>query len=308
MQPKHIQLRERRDIGEIISVYFEFLKTNLIGFLNIFIRYNGIFLLGFLGVSYLLVTGFVGTFQASGNSAINEKMITSQMYMGFGVISFFILFIITAVLNYSLAASYIINYEKSETITVDKTQVWKLVSDNLGKILLFILVLILLYVALSIVGVILALIPIIGTLAYYLLMMAFTSWVGVSFMAMLYKNLDITNAFGEGWRLVTTYFWKSVLVNLVISLLLVLIMAVVLMVPGILIGIYTFHSIDSGVDLATSPFAKIIWIIALTILLFLYTFNQSLSQFINGILYFSLHEETYNEKTRERIEQIGTSE
>jgi hypothetical protein len=31
-------------------------------------------------------------------------------------------------------------------------------------------------------------------------------------------------------------------------------------------------------------------------------------QFVNGILYYSLHEETYNEATRERIENIGTGE
>jgi hypothetical protein len=81
-----------------------------------------------------------------------------------------------------------------------------------------------------------------------------------------------------------------------------------MMIPGVLIGIHAFHSIENGVDLANSAFAKVIWTLALSIILILYSFNQSLAQFVNGILYFSLHEETYNEKTRERIEQIGAGE
>ena len=85
-------------------------------------------------------------------------------------------------------------------------------------------------------------------------------------------------------------------------------MLVVMMVPGILIGIYAFHSLDSGVDLANSAGASVVWTLALSILLILYTLNQSMIQFVNGILYFSVHEETYNEATRERIENIGAGE
>ena len=51
-----------------------------------------------------------------------------------------------------------------------------------------------------------------------------------------------------------------------------------------------------------------VWTLALSILLILYTLNQSMIQFVNGILYFSVHEETYNEATRERIENIGAGE
>ena len=80
------------------------------------------------------------------------------------------------------------------------------------------------------------------------------------------------------------------------------------MIPGVIIGVYAFHSIESGIDLANSPFAKIVWTLALSLILILYSFNQSLSQFINGILYFNLHEETYNENTRKRIDQIGAGE
>lgn len=306
MQQEHIELKQRRDLGDIINIYFEFFKKNFKPFLNIFINYNGIFILGFLGVSYLMVTGFVGLFQTS-ELGVSQEM-ESTLYLGFGGIGFILLFFATAILNYSLAASYIIAYEKNETPEIEKKKVWSLISKHVGKIILFIILLVLMYIGVFVAGIILSIIPLIGTLAYYLIMLSFTAWMGVSFMAMLYENREVTDSLTEGWKLITRNFWKSILVNLVISMLLGLLMLVVLMIPGILVGIYAFHSIESGVDLANSAFAKVVWTLALSIILILYSFNQSLSQFVNGILYFELHEETYNQNTRKRIDQIGAGE
>jgi len=56
-QEKYIELRVDRDFGDIISTYFDFFKQNLKKFTNVFLSYNGIFLIGLLIVSYLLVSG-----------------------------------------------------------------------------------------------------------------------------------------------------------------------------------------------------------------------------------------------------------
>ncbi len=305
----HIELRQRRDLGDTINIYFDFFKQNLKSFLNIFISFNGVFIIGFLGISYLLVTGFVGMFNGSELGVTNSaNELESAIYLGFGGIGFVLLFLITAILNYSLAASYMIQYEKNETPTVDKKKVRALISNNIGKIIVFILLLIVIYIGVFIAGLIISIIPFVGTIVYYIIMLAFTAWMGVSFMVMLYENRDVTDALSEGFQLIKANFWKSILVNLVIGLLLGLLMLLVLMIPGVLIGVYAFHSVENGIDLANSAFAKVIWTLALSIILILYSFNQSLAQFVNGILYFSLHEETYNEKTRERIDQIGAGE
>lgn len=308
MQHNHIPLKQRRDVGQIITAYFDFFKQNLKPFLNIFISYNGLFILGFLLVSYLMVTGFVGLYIATPDSGQGNALASAEMYFVFGFLGFFFLFIVTAILNYSLAAVYTIEYERHKGPALEKAKVWQLIRQNLGRIFLFIILMILLYLLVMGVGVVLAFIPILGTLAYYLLILGFTSWMGLSFMAMLNENKDVADAFGEGWKLLTKFFWKSVLSNLVIGLLLAILFMVVLMVPGILIGVYAFHASENGIDLAQSPVANIIWTITLAILLILYTLNQSLIQFINGVLYFSLHEEVYNEAARERIEKIGSGE
>ncbi|MGO3184033.1 MAG: hypothetical protein ACTIJ9_14500 [Aequorivita sp.] len=308
MQKKYIPLKRQRDVGEMITTYFDFLKKNFKPFLNIFISYNGLFILGFLGVSYLLVTGFIGAFVATPTFGISNDTTSYQIYFGAGLVGFFILFIITAVLNYSLAAVYMIQYEQNKGAKVEKINVWKVVRQNLGKIILFIILLMLMYLVIMIVGAVISFIPVLGTFAYYILILAYTSWMGLSFMSMINDNKEVTEAFGEGWNLLKKYFWKSVLSNLVIGMLLGILMMVVLMIPGVLIGVYAFHSLDTGVDLANSPMANVVWTLALSLVLILYTINQSLAQFVNGILYYSLHEETYNEATRERIDKIGEGE
>lgn len=308
MQKKYIPLKQQRDVGEMITAYFEFFKQNFKPFLNIFISYNSLFILGFLGVSYLLVTGFVGAYLNEPAYGFNTDTNQYELYLIFGAIGFFLLFMATTLLNYSLAAGYMIKYEQGKGETVSKRNVWEMVKQNLGKIILFVFLAVIMYVVLMVVGMIISFIPLLGTIAYYIMIMAFTSWMGVSFMAMLNDNKDVIEAYGEGFNLVKKYFWKCIGSNLVIGMLLGILFMVALMIPGILIGIYAFHSLDTGVDLANSAVANVIWTIALAFVLVLYTLNQSMLQFVNGILYYSLHEETYNEATRERIDNIGTSE
>jgi len=298
MPQKKIELRQRLDVGDIVTIYFDFLKQNIKQFANVFISYNGIFILAFLGISYLFVTGFVGL-------ANDVPESEAMMYIGFGGLAFFIVIIIVAALNYSLSAAYVSKYVVSETIDVDKKEVWKQVKDNVGNIILFVLLLIAIYIGYFIVSIILAIIPIIGSIAQSILNFAITGWFGVSFMVMLHGKQGISNSFSEGWQLVYKNFWKTVGVNFIVGILNAILLFLVLTIPGILIGIYAFHAVDSGIDLAESSVAKVVWIVALWVFFILITFAQAMSQFANSILYFSLHEQTYNEFTRAKIEQIG---
>jgi len=303
-----IKLKEKRDIGENITVYFEFFKQNLKNFVNIFIRYNGLFLIGFLGVSYLMVTGFMGSMSSTGLIGDSVDNTNNELYIGLGIVGMIFLFFITAILNYSLAASYAINYEKEPTKEVDKKAVWGLIVNRLGPVILFVFLAVIMFIVVFIAGIILSFIPLLGTFAYYALQISFVTWMGLSFMAMLYEDRDVLDAFGEGWKLLFNFFWKSVLVNLVVGILISVLMLAIYIIPGILVGIYIFHSTETGVDLEQSAVAKVIFTIAGAIFLIVACFNQSMSQLVNSVLYFSIHEETYNQEARKRIEEIGAGE
>ncbi|PHS66709.1 MAG: hypothetical protein COB12_05765 [Flavobacterium sp.] len=300
MPQKKIEFRQQLGVGDIVTFYFDFLKQNFKSYLNIFISYNGIFILAFLGISYLLITGFIGM----ANEDTMSEM-ESGLYVGFGFIAFAIVFIIVAALNYSLSAAYVSNYVTNDTIEVDKTKVWKQVKDNFSNIVLFVLLLVVIYVGFLIVSVILAIIPIIGSIAQSILNFAVSGWFGVSFMVMIHQKQNITNSFSEGWNLIFKNFWKTVGVNFILSLLNYLLIFLILSIPGILIGFYSFHAVDSGLDMSNSIVVKIIWIIALWLVLIVFTLFNSLMQFVNSILYFSLHEQTYNDFIRAKIEEIG---
>ncbi|HET8804189.1 MAG TPA: hypothetical protein VFM72_06385, partial [Aequorivita sp.] len=185
MQHKYIPLKRQRDVGEMITTYFEFIKQNFKPFLNIFISYNGIFILGFLGVSYLLVTGFIGAFSAQTGFGIDNDPSNYFAILGEGFMGFVILFLITALLNYSLAAVYMIQYEQNKGEAVEKRKVWEVIKQNLGKIILFVILAVFMYIVLMIVGVIISFIPLLGTIVYYIMTLAFLSWMGLSFMAMI---------------------------------------------------------------------------------------------------------------------------
>lgn len=308
-QDNYIELKVNRDFGDIITTYFEFLKTNIRKFTNVFLNYNGIFLVILLIVSYLLVSGFIGLITAESNNFIGSSSAPDETYVIYlisGGILFFLTFIIVAIMNFSLSSAYMIRYEDEKGQSFDKNSVWVYVKDNLGKTVLFILLVMALYVGVMIVSLILAFIPLIGMFIQYIITYFLAAWVGVSFFCMIQENKGVTDAMGEGWSLVIKNFWKSVGVNFILGLLNGILMLVVLTIPGILIGIYTFHVVENNVEVGESIVPTVIYTLGTCCFLIAAVYAQCLSQFVNGILYYTLHEKAYNINTRSKIDQIGT--
>ncbi|CAN0579043.1 unnamed protein product [Ectocarpus sp. 12 AP-2014] len=312
MKDNYIPLKVNREFGGIISAYFDFFKQNIKSFTNVFLSYNGVFLIGLLITSYLLVSGFIGMIaHESGQSPFSDNLAAEEeyyVYLGIGGFLFFVIFLGVAFLNYSLSTSYMIKYEETKDSNVDKKEVWQYAKSQFGNILLFVLLLIPIYLVYFIVAIILAIIPLLGFFAQYIVQFFLTAWIGVSFFDMLQNKKSVTNALGEGWKLVTGSFWKSIGVNFILGLLLGLLLMIALIIPGIIIGVYTFHVVENDVDYTNSIVSTIVYTLGLSFFLIIAVYGQCLSQFINGILYYALHEKTYNENTRARIEQIGQND
>lgn len=313
MAEQHIELRVNRDFGDILSVYFEFLKQNLKRFTNVFLSYNGIFIIGFLISSYLFVTGFVGMISEEGTgygtglaSASGDS--SNWVYIVVGGVLYLMILIVVFCLNYSLCSSYLHLYEQSKGGDFGKREVWAHSKENFGKTLLFILMLIPLFIGVFIVAIFMTIIPILGMFAQYIVQFFVTAWIGVSFFAMITQKMGVGDGFSEGWRLVTANFWKSIGVNFILGLLNGILMMVILMIPGIIIGIYTYHVVENNVDVGSSVLATSLYTLALCIFMVLMVYAQCLSQFVNGILFYALHEKMYNTNTRSKIEQIGQAD
>src|SRR5690606_39026411 len=236
-EKKYLELNVDREFGEIISLYFDFFKANIKKFTNIFLSYNGIFLIGLVLVSYLLVSGVLAMIGNEQNLLMDsvDGTQSSWIYLVAGGILFALIFFTVAVMNYSLSTSYMIHYEEHQGQEFEKSDVWAMVTNNLGRIVVFIVILIALFFGLMIVALILAIIPLVGMLAQYVIQYFIMAWAGVSFFAMLKENRSVTDSLQEGWNLVYKNFWRAVGVNFILGLLIGLLFMVVLMVPGILI-------------------------------------------------------------------------
>lgn len=309
-QKDYIELKVRRDLGTIITDYFSFLKQNLKKFSNIFLNYNGLFLIGLLVVSYFLVSGFIGMISHNNNyqyleSSEQNMEETYITYLAIGGLLFFVIFLAVAIMNYSLAGSYMVKYEEFKGNHFDKREVWNYFKKRFGKIFLFTVLMIVIFIIVYIVGIVLLFIPLLGFIAYYIIMFGTLAWFGVSFFAMLNDNKDVSDAFGEGWQFVRKNFWKAVGVNFILGLLNGMLSMIALIIPGIIVGIYTFHVVENDIDVSESIVSTVIYTIGLALYLIIMVYGQCLSQFVNGFLYYSLHEETYNTNTRSKIEQIG---
>ncbi|MBM1107893.1 hypothetical protein JQC67_17190 [Aurantibacter crassamenti] len=310
---EYIELKISRDLGVIISDYFTFLKQNLKKFTNIFLNYNGLFLIGLLVVSYFLVSGFIGLITESSNSqyfgaGAADAEETYIIYLAIGGILFFLIFIAVAIMNYSLAGSYMLKYEENKGTNFEKEDVWNFFKKRFGKIFLFSILMMIMFVAVYVFGVVLMFIPLLGFIAYYIIMFGALAWFGVSFFSLLHDDNEVMDAFGEGWKLVRSKFWKSIGVNFILGLLNGLLSMVALIIPGVIIGLYTFHVVSNEVNVAESVVATIVYTIGFALYLIILVYGQCLSQFVNGFLFYSLHEETYNTNTRSKIEQIGNIE
>lgn len=306
-----LELNVDREFGDIISLYFDFLKSNIKKFTHIFLAYNGIFLIGLLLISYLLVSGvltMIGNEQNPFLDSMENAAPTYWVYFLVGGILFALIFFTVAVMNYSLSTSYMIHYEENKGQNFNRSDVWKKVVNNLGNIVVFILLLILLFFGIMIVALILAFIPIVGMFAQYIIQYFLMAWAGVSFFVLLKENRSITDSLQEGWNLVSKNFWRAVGVNFILGILIGILIMVVLMIPGILIGIYTFHVVQDNVDVGNSIVATVVYTLGTCFLLVTAIYSQCLSQFVNGILYFALREKTYNLHARSKIDQIGNQD
>lgn len=307
-QPK-VELRQRMDLSQILSHFFEFVKYNIKAYANIFLRYNGIFILLLLGISYMMVSGFFGMVSATQtfDGGSQEQSMTSAAVLGLGGLSLFIIFIFVAALNYSLSSVFMIKYVNNEDpdTPIDPKEVWQKTMASMGNIVVFILLLIFIYIGYFVVSLILTIIPIVGALAQYVINFAMAAWVGIAFMVMLNEGKGVGDSFGEAWNLMTKNFWKCVGTNFILGVIFAILFLFVLSVPGIIIGLWTFHAVDVGDNVITSVAYKLVWTVVLCAVLVGSAFSQSLSQFGNGVLYYSLNEAKYNKHLRAKIEQIG---
>ncbi|MBC3846856.1 hypothetical protein H8K90_10735 [Winogradskyella echinorum] len=306
MNEKYIELRTRSSFGDIINTYFLFLKHNFKAYTNLYLRYNAISIILTLICSYLLVTGFMGLASRDFRFGMGNNIATESYFIA-GVIILLLIVFVTSLINYSFSSAFIADYVNNEG-HVESKRIWRSILKNIGTIIVFILIGALLYIVYFIISGILAFIPFLGMLIQYGLSFTMTAIFGLTFMSIFSSNKGFSEAISEGFDFSFSNFWRVILYGLVIGILNFIIMSMLSLIPSVIMGIYVYFSVDSGVDIATSVFSKIVLTLWFTCFLLAFIYSQALSQLSYGVLYYNLNEVKYNVFLQKKIDQIGVNE
>lgn len=306
MSKQYIEFRNRNAFGDIINTYFLFLKYNFKKYTALYLRYNAVSIILLIIASYLLVTGFMGLASRDFRFGMNNDG-DHTIYLIVGAVVLVLILFITALINFSFSSAYVSDYVNTEG-EVESKNIWKKIKVNFGTIILFILLGIGLYIGYLIVSIIFAFIPVIGMFVQYGLSFLLTAFFGLSFMSIFSDNKRLSDAISEGWNFTFTSFGKVLLFGLVVGILNLMITLLIISIPGFIIGIYVYFSIESNVDLATSIFANVIFTLGFAMFLLAFIYLQALSQVAYGVLYYNIYEEKNNVFLRSKIDQIGVNE
>jgi hypothetical protein len=302
----YIELRTRSTFGDIINTYFLFLKYNFKAYTNLYLRYNAASIVLTLIASYLLATGFMGLASRDFRFGMGNNIESDSYFIG-GLVVFLLILFITSLINYSFSSAYIASYVKNRGV-IDSKAIWQSILNNLGTIIVFILIGALLYGLYLIISVMVSFIPLLGMIIQYGLSFTLTAIFGLTFMSIFATRKSFGDAISEGFDFTFSNFWRVILYGLVIGILNFLISALIAAIPSVIIGIYVYFSVESNVDLLTSTFATLVFTFGFAAFILSFIYTQALSQLSYGILYYNLFEMKYNVFLREKIEQIGSVE
>ena len=237
---------------------------------------------------------------------VGNSIATDKYFIAGGLILFFVWFI-SSLVNYSFSSAFIAEYANNEGTIVSKN-IWKSILNNIGTIIIFILIGGLLYIVFFVISSFLSLIPFLGIIIQYGIAFTLNAIFGLTFMSIFSDKKGFGEAISEGFDFTFSNFWRIVLFGLVIGILNTMILFLLISIPGFIVGIYSIFSIENSVDLTTSAFATILYTLGFAVLLISYIFTQALSQISYGILYYNLYEVKHNVFLQKKIDQIGVNE
>ncbi|SCY14440.1 hypothetical protein SAMN05192588_1365 [Nonlabens sp. Hel1_33_55] len=304
----YIEPRLRRDFGGIVTAFFNFMKANIKGLINVFIGYNGIFFILFLISVYFMITGIVEylILESSLYGVGGGDKDSASLMIGIALVFLILLIALATIFNYSISSSYLSLYETEKTNNLPKKQVWNKAKKAFWGVFVLGLCAVVLYFIYFIGQIVLAFIPIVGTIASVVIGLGFNAWISLSIFSYIHnENHNIFDAFGEAWQLLFSGFWKTIGVNFVLGFLVQICLLALQIGPAIIVGLITFHAIENSGDFTDSTFSHILIILIVTLFCIMIMFMQLISQVINGFLYFNLHEFKHNVYLRSRIDNIG---
>ncbi len=288
MNTDFIEFKKKRELGDILSDTFAFLRTQLKPFSNVFLKIVGPYL-AVMAISYGLYMYSIGDLINFTGDNLDSPISVIVTLLGVGV--FFISIIAAYVMAQATTLYYIKSYNDSKG-TIDFATIKKNVYGSFWN---FIGLAILAGLCIG-VGLMLCIIP--GVYLYVPL--------ALSFSIMVFDQKGATEAFGDSFGLVKNEWWMTFATLFTIGII-VMIASYAFSIPS---TIYTYArmGILSGemdavgfTENLFDPIAIVLGIISLLAQFFL----SVISLVAGALIYFNLNEKKNFTGTFERIQGLG---
>lgn len=306
------KLYRQRNFNDLINDTFNFFKVVGKNYFKTYFIINGGILLILALLIYLVTKVFFSTlFSSLGTpdaDAVIEEYFRSNLsyFIGVGIV-ITLLFVLLTLLSYSFPVIYLKLYEKESSPTTG--QIISMLKNKSGKIILFALLSIVVFIPIiSIIGLlaVLLIVIIIGIPIALILFSALTCWMALSFFDYINTNNGYFTSLGRGFKMLTNKFWHYAGVTLIFIIIVYVINLIVTLIPS-LIGTFTMLS-ETTIESSSASgfsFAQIMSIISMVLSVVVSYFLTNLTLINQGIIYYSNMEEENNNSLHSDIDLIG---
>lgn len=279
-----IQFKQQREMGEIISISFKFLRDNYKAYFRLLVKVAGpAFLLLIAAISYY-------SYSTLGDPLNSEVFLSGGFLISFGILALTLVLYFSVVYAtvFNLIRSYIENEGK-----IKEPEVADWAKDDLGKMFgLNIISWIFIFA-----GMMLFLIP-----GIYV-----SVPLSIAMAALIFKQQSITESIAEGFKLVKDNWWMSFL-TLVFVWIIIYIISLIFQLPLI---IYTFvkafTSVSEGSAADISEMIDWVYILLSIVSSLVQYIFYSIIPIGVAFLYFHLNEKKNFTGTYERIDKLGNN-
>jgi hypothetical protein len=315
------ELFKKRNFSEYISDTITFFKTFGKHYFKNYFIINGIFLMILVVLLYFVSKVYMEFIfsLSSPNNGVNKGSYIVDYFNNntilfiTTVILFLLLTIFISMISYAYPVIYLQYIEKTNATEFTSNDIIKALKENISRLIIFFLGLLFIITPLMIVVItinVLLIFIIIGLPLFFIVIPGFMSWIALSFYEFMSKKIGFFEALGNGFKLMRLRFWDTIGTTLVMAFLIQIIQGIITLIPyiiGIVILFTTGQSMpDSGAQAGDfSGFTILFSIIMVVSIILSYTFQNF--QFINqGLIYYSLREDSENNTSKSQIDLIGT--
>ncbi|WP_299256872.1 hypothetical protein [uncultured Aquimarina sp.] len=292
MNNNYVEFKKKRELGEILTDVFAFLRTNIKPLFSVLVKTSGIvFIVMLLAIGYYTHASshIMDPFNIGGNS---------QIFNSGTVIIAALVMLISVLLFYGLVFGTVLHYIK---VYIDNVGIinQQTVVDGVKKDLGNIIGLSILSTIMMIVGFMLCVIP-----AIYLYVP-----LSLIYPILIFRKPGVFDCIGESFELVKNEWWITFATLLVIGILSYII-SMIFSIPAIVYTLFkTFTAAAEGSFSDPSSMFDWVFIVLNTLAsviqyIIIYLFTAICSAFI----YFNLNERKHHTGTLEQIDSLGKSE